>query len=457
MRVPYARSARAAQPRLKREVEIRILRGGTPDELTHLFFDELKELGRIDHPSFLPVLNDMSLEGRPCYAVPLREHEDLGALVGREDFTLEDRGLAVRSLANAMAVLHAQEITMGPLPPELVAWDPEAGRVYLRHHKTVPEHWKRGLLQHTPLAAEEAAEQMDPRGDVFYWGVLSFWLLSRGQHPYGLGPGELRPLRGLVPELAASVASAVESACAWDPALRPASGLEICSVLQLDATNVVAGQERPAEKLDIHAVASRVLEKVEDLRTSGRIQAFRPPPQRRAEADADADAMLRSDDSLVGVPADLAKLAAEARRRGLQPDEGPAPPDQIPRLGLVGLLLLGLTLGYYLSTGELPRIPWELLPSASSSPPAQGATPRPDPGPGPARVEDVLSHTGPVGGDEFERLWGKLRSLEEAGALPGGGDGKGRLAKLFMEFKANPTAACAHLEQWIEELRKLPR
>ena len=461
MRVPYLRSARAEQSSLGREVEIRVLRGGTPDDLVQLFFDELDELASFDHPSFLTVLNDMTLEGRPGYTVPMRDHPDLGALVGDEQFTLEDRCQAVRSMASAMAVLHGSDLPMGPLPPGHFCWDASTRVVYLRHHKVVPEHWESRLLQHTPLADADAAARPDPRDDVFYLGLLAFWLLSKGQHAYGAGPEDLRPLRGLVPELATSFASVIEAACAWDPGLRPGNAPELCGVLQLEAANVASGQEAAGDTVDIKAVSSRVLEKVQDMRSSGRIVAMRRPARRGV--DDGADAMLRSDDSLIGVPANLVRLRAEARRRGLQGDDGMVERPRWRRYAAVGILLLAVGGGLYSSRDSLgggggggappppPPGPASPAPVVPTRPPVSGAAVDPrgkDP-----RLVSLLSHQGEILEEDFAGLWTSVKELMEEEKLPTGNDRR-RLMRLFLVFKKRPKEAGAKLRSWIEEIRK---
>lgn len=461
-RVPYLRAARAEQPSLKRQVEIRILRGGTPEDQVATFFEELQELANLDHRCFLPVLNDMSLEGRPCYTVPMREHPDVGSLVGREDFTLEDRCQAVRSLAGALHALHERDILLGPVPPELVAWDSGSDTAYLRHHKTVDEHWERGLLRHTPLEAEGARERHGPRDDVFYWGVLSFWLISRGQHAYGAGPEDLRPLRRLVPELAETLASVIEASCAWEPGLRPGDGSELLSVLQLDNTNIDAGgaREDTGDKVDIHAVSSRVLQKVDTLRSSGRMQAFLPPLKKPAVPTGDTDAMLRSDDSLVGLPKDLARLAAEARKRGLQPEEPGQERSVSGQLALVLAVITVMVLGFTLAAG---RPPWESAPPpAPTAPPKPTAAPqKPPPEATKAssvlaldpELQQLLGHQGDILEDDFQGLWRVARSLVEAKKLPDGFNDKRKLAQLVRAFRKDPKQGGQDFRAWIDQIR----
>lgn len=458
-RVPYLRAARAEQPSLKRQVEIRILRGGTPEEQVGVFFDELHELAALDHRCFLPVLNDMSLEGRPCYTVPMRDHPDVGSLVGREDFTLEDRCQAVRSLAGALHALHERDILMGPVPPELISWDSGGDTAYLRHHKTVDEHWERGLLHHTPLVGEGAREAAGPREDVFYWGVLAFWLISRGQHAYGAGPEDLRPIRRLVPDLAENLASVIEASCAWEPGMRPGDGSELLSVLQLDATNTGGGGAETGDKVDIHAVSSRVLQKVDTLRTSGRMQAFLPPLKKPAAPSGDTDAMLRSDDSLVGIPKDLARLAAEARKRGLQPDEPDAERSIWGQVALVLAVLLVMLTGFTLAAG---RPPWASPPAPEApSPKAKAPTKKPSPEATKAasvldldpELQQLLGHKGDILKDDFQGLWRVARSLVDQKRLPQGFNDKRKLADLVRTYRKDAKKGGLAFRAWIEKIR----
>ena len=457
-RVPYLRSARAFQSHLEREVELRVLRGGTSEADTALFFDEVRELAALDHRGFLPILGDLALEGRPCYVVPMRTHPSLAELVqaGDDEFSTEARGRAVRSLAAALSAMHLKQLILGPVRPELIAWNREDGGAYFVHHKPLPDDWKRGLLRHTPL--EERPEDYGPADDVFYWGLLSFWLLSRGQHAYGAGPEDLRPIRRLAPEVAPNLAMVVEAALCWERGGRPQAGPELVSVLEMDPGNVADPDPGGESLLDMGRVSAEVRRKVELLRSSGKI----PMPSQPApdEGAGDRDEELRNDDSLVGVAFDLGRLRDEARRHGLGTggsSDDRAGGSRAWRLGVTVLVVAGVGLGAFLGRGgEAPPAP-AASPSASAEGP--GGTSRREPtrpprvGHAPVELKELLAYRQDILPEDFEAIWRKLQALVVAEKLPQGLNDGRRLMRLYVRYRRQPAEACRELQEWIQAIR----
>lgn len=446
-RVPYLRAAHAVQTALGRDVEMRILPGGSTQENSAAFFEELKDLVRLDHPGFHPVVGDLAIDGRPAYLVALREHPTLAELLADRDFTLDERCEAMRSLAGAYAAAHSAGLVLGPVPPARIAWDADAGVAYFLHHRALPEDWDSPWLAHTPLTPRPA--EPSPRDDVFLWGLMAFWLLTRGQHAYGAGPEDLRPLRGLERQVSPRLAMVVEASLAWDPQLRPQAGPELRAVLMEDRANVSADGPPPPDQVDIRQVSGEVLRRVDHLRSSGQV-VLRPTREVPSFIDAGADAALRQDDGLVGEVISLKdwKPAAERHGLALTSPVAPAPRDGWWR-GVVAIVLLaGLAAG-----GA-----WTMRRRALAPPPAPSRAPAPAtrlarPGHQDVGVQQVLSYKGEVFPDDFPGIFKKLQAVIVAEKLPPGKNDSRRLMAMWIRYRRDPKGASRELQDWLAELR----
>jgi hypothetical protein len=171
------------------------------------------------------------------------------------------------------------------------------------------------------------------------------------------------------------------------------------------------------------------------------------------------DAMLRSDDSLVGLPKDLARLAAEARKRGLQTDEPDAGRSLAAQVGLVLAVMLVMVAGYTLAAG---RPPWDqpvaptaptrkaTSPTKASAPEATKASSVLDLDP---QLQQLLGHKGDILQDDFQGLWKVARSLVEAKKLPDGFNDKRKLADLVRTFRKDAKQGGKDFRAWIEQIR----
>lgn len=441
---PYLTRAHATQVGLDRDVEVRILPGGLGEGASDRFFAELRDLTRLDHPGFLPVLGDMSVKGRPCYLVALRDHETLAELVDKDDLDLEARCQAVRTLADALDAAHAEAIPLGPVPPARIAWDPSGRRAYFLHHRAVPEDWQADWLRHTPLYGADPAEA-GTRADVFAWGLVAFWLLTRGQHPYGAGPEDLRSLRGIEPRVRHELARVVETALAWDPDLRPASGVELRAVLDLDRRNL-ADEAAPAEKrVDIRKISSEVLDLVAVIRESGEFD--RPRRRARREGGELGDARSLIGDG--GAPEDWADSAeryglGSRFRRGASGKGGWGP----ARWVLVAALaaVLGAAYQRTRTTTASRSVP-------APAPPRVRPTSRAGAGPADPRLVAILARQGDVLPEDFEGLYSKLQQLVVERQLPDGENDGPRLMRLYMRYRRDPEGGCRELQAWLGRLR----
>ena len=443
---PYLTRAHATQVGLDRDVEVRILPGGLGEGASDRFFAELRDLTKLDHPGFLPVLGDMSVKGRPCYLVALRDHETLAELVGKDDFDLEARCQAVRTLADAIDAAHAEALALGPVPPERVAWDPAGRRAYFLHHRAVPEDWAAERLRHTPLAGE-APERTSTRDDVFAWGLLAFWLLTGGQQPYGAGPEDLRSLRGLQPKVRHELARVIETALAWEPELRPASGLELRAVLDLDRRNLADAPPPEESRVDIRKISSEVLDLVEVIRESGE---FDRPRRRARRGDA-----LEDERALIGEGGSPDDWVDSAERYGMWPRFRRGRPGEGGGWGLARWVLLALVAAVVgvayrrsqVSTGSV-RVPASAPVTRKARPTTRRSQGSPDP-----RLTALLARQGDVLPEDFEGLYSKLQQLVVERELPNGENDGPRLMRLYTRFRRDQAGACKELQRWMDRLR----
>lgn len=333
--VPYAAVARAEQIEPGRSVEFRILPEGLSPELGALFHQELKELGRLDHPGFLPVLSEMKIEGRPAYILPFRQHPSLASLVRESEgaFSLEERIQVLESLAGALSRLHLQNLSLGPVSPERIFWDVESRVAYFRHHKPVPADWEQGLLCHSPLVDRLPPGQAD---DVLYWGLLAFWLVTGGQVAYGAGPEDPRSLAPLCPRLPESVRLITESALSWDPEGRPRNGPELHSLLRMDRASWAGVRVEPGAETspgEVSREISRVVRgKVRELEVTGRIP--RAPPVPETAPWNQENLHLSSSELHRAFLAKMAEVEPETVSREYSEGSPEPPPDPSERGGL---------------------------------------------------------------------------------------------------------------------------
>lgn len=363
-RVPYVHAVRARHAGLDREVELRILPGGLSNDVATLFFQELRDLSRLDHPAFLPVYRQLELKGRPAYLVPPRAGPPLPDVVHEPRFDIYQRAAAVRQLAMVWARFHAEGRFLGPLPLERLVWDFPTERLSFLHHKVTEEDWSDERLRHTPL--EGGHDAYGTREDVFAWGLLAYSILSRGQHPYGAGPENLRALRRLAPEVAEGLASIVESTLAWEPGLRPRDGIELGALLRDDRVDASDAPPPVSEMQDMGQVSSRINRKLLLLRKQGAVDASQPgaPPPASPEATSVAA------EEALGTPSDddSWKQAAASEGLALAFDDTGRDAPRTERWLLIALAVVGLLLGRLWGMSQE-------RPDAPPAPPALERTP----------------------------------------------------------------------------------
>jgi hypothetical protein len=289
-RADHALRVRVQHLVLQRQVEFRILPEGAPPPIKELFFQELHELTNLDHPSFFPILERGMIRGSHCFTVPLRFHSSLTMELEEGTFRVEERCQALRCLASALCAGHIQNILFGALNPDLIAWDPIANGAYFIHHRKnkLVENPLRESSFPKDIASEKAPT---PTGDVYHWGLLAYWVLTRGRLP---SQGNV-PILELVPNLERRFAATIMTCLASKAADRPRDGAELNTLLQLDPKNLIPENAEDedgqvvslAADLSLSEVGVVLTEKLRQLRNTGRIPVAQPLPTPDPESKPD--------------------------------------------------------------------------------------------------------------------------------------------------------------------------
>lgn len=289
VRVDHALRVRVQHLVLKRQVEFRILPEGAPTHCVELFFQELHELTNLDHPAFMPILERGMIRGSHCFTVPLRFHEPLTTQLEEPTFRVEERCLALRSLASALCAAHMEKFVLGSLNPELVAWDPIAGAAYFLHHRSSQAIASPIVSRSLPKDVRQGGAKT--AGDVYYWGQLAYWLLSKGRLPC---QGNV-PILELAPNLDRRFAATIMTCLSEEPEKRPHDGAELNTLLQLDPKNLSPDESEGDEgqvveinrDLSLSEFGVVLTEKLQQLRNTGAIPVARPLPEPDPESTPD--------------------------------------------------------------------------------------------------------------------------------------------------------------------------
>ncbi|HEX9799493.1 MAG TPA: protein kinase [Thermoanaerobaculia bacterium] len=245
---------RARDPRLDREVAIKLVREGTSDpERRRRFEHEARVIARLQHPNLLVVHDVGEHAGEPYLVTELLAGETLREIVGRGPVEVATVLGWAREIALGLAAAHAAGVVHRDLKPENVFLTVD-GRVKLLDfglaklvgpntagdartwtHLTAP-----GLVVGTCgyMAPEQVRGQsVDERTDLFALGAILHELLS-GRGPFARG-APLESLAAILSEPApplpahvpSEVARILERCLAKEPARRYASAAEVLGAL----------------------------------------------------------------------------------------------------------------------------------------------------------------------------------------------------------------------------------
>lgn len=491
-RVRFASRYKALHRPLNRPVEFRFERRGGDRKLSERFQQELSELGRLDHPCFLPVLDRGSMRGRQGYVVPFRDHPTVPELVKAGAFALPKALACIRSLAAGMAAAHGAGFLLGPILPKFLAWDEAAGGAYLLHHRVGAPSY----LGSSKLSLPEDVQPDRPgseRADLFHWAFLAYFLLSGGSLPYAGERGGLVPLRQHCPELSPGIAAAVEAALCAAPRDRPRDGLAVLGVIQaagftLHPGGARAAAEEPRSEMAASARFEAAVQDLQGMRRSGAgwmpmgdEEESVPPafaaPVDPADESADESATVDPGGEAADAVPDLALFqSGNAPAMGAGAVTGPPPrgmPPLPPALRAPGPWALwagGVALGLVLA--------WILWPAAApplanrASAPAARLLPR-------GKEDGSLAADGSVQAlsearaapyrrnplvrqllqveavtpELYAKIMQRLINLADEGALPGAFQDPARLNDIGELYRRYPEQACRELGKVLDDLR----
>ena len=237
----YGTVYRAHDPRLQRDVALKLLRADLPGGGVHArrIGDEARLMARVRHPNVLVIHGADEHDGRVGFWTDLLDGVTLEQrLAGGATLGADEAALCGRELCRALAAVHAAGLVHGDVKAANVMRDHE-GRIVLMDFGAGVESATAlagaGQLSGTPLVlAPEllAGGAAGPAGDIYALGALLYRLVS-GCYPVPAATlAELKqkhaagfrvPLLDLRPDLPAAFVQAVETALAADPARRFAS------------------------------------------------------------------------------------------------------------------------------------------------------------------------------------------------------------------------------------------
>lgn len=383
-RVAFVSRYKALHRPLDRMVEFRLERGNASPEASRRFFREFDELSRVDHPTFLPLIDRGILRGRQGYVVPFRDHRTLPELVGARALFLPQAVACVRSLGAGLAAAHEAGFFLGPIRPSKVAWDPIAGSAYFLHHRVGAPAY---LVRDDLFLPEDVGPEAPPSvaGDVFHWGFFAYFLLTRGTLPYRGAPDAVAPLRSHCPDVVRPLAVAIEAALSADPAARPRDGKDLLAVLQTVGLALAPTRPDPppTEKVDAMQASAQFQAVVTDLdRMEARGEAWLKGEPEPVDESADEDLAYGAapdtaeepdldqfESTAIPAMAAMPSVPVTSTREGPQApapgaSEGPAPPlrptptPRAPRYAVavgLGAVLAGVLLA--VSSGGRSRPP----------------------------------------------------------------------------------------------------
>jgi tetratricopeptide (TPR) repeat protein/TolB-like protein len=266
---------RAYDPRLSRDVALKLLKETGPQRAASTSIEEGRLLARIRHPNVVTVYGADVADGQAGLWMEFISGGTLEeALRAQGPFGAPEAAAIGATLCSALAEVHASGLVHGDIKAQNVMREP-GGRVVLmdfsagRDDRSRHDERAGTPLYLAPEVFEGAAP--DVRSDIYGLGVLLFHLVT-GVYPMGGRTladvatahkrGERLRLRDIRPDLPASFVTVVETALAAAPANRhPSAGaFEAALIGVLNLPSAVpaasAGPARPAGRRAVAAIAA---------------------------------------------------------------------------------------------------------------------------------------------------------------------------------------------------------
>jgi serine/threonine protein kinase len=317
----FGQVLRAYDPRLDRDVAVKVLKQPNPSErIMERFFREARAVARLDHPNIVAVY-DAGFDNGQCWVA-------YQLVVGRQLWWFRDHhrmdatrvARIIRALADALDHAHHMGVVHRDLKPANILID-EQGRPRLidfglaRRFDFESDLTREGAIVGTPayMSPEQAlgqSRQVDERSDVYSLGVI-FYELLHGRRPEEQSAMPVTSQRGIAG--GSKIDSAVEPTRSDDSAI-PAALNKIC--FRAKALN-------PAAR---HPTARALVDELEQWLDQQRIPGDRLVPSSRQMMMAGALLIL-----LVG--ALTTSLIAWTTRPGtldIEPDRDPVSAVSLP-------------------------------------------------------------------------------------------------------------------------------
>ena len=261
---------RAEDPRLKRTVAIKFLRGDDPVQVRRLL-KEAQAQARVEHEHICRIYEASEIDGRPYIAMQYVDGETLQHAYPR--MTLPQKVLVLRQVAGALHEAHRRGLIHRDIKPSNImvelldsgTWKPYVTDFGLARETAATDHSLSVAMAGTPLymAPEQALGdpgRLDRRTDVYGLGATLYEILSARRLFDGQTPmlvllqvieTEPAPLRKLVPALPADMDTIVMKCLEKDPQRRYESALALADDLGrfLDGEPVLARRAGPIYRI----------------------------------------------------------------------------------------------------------------------------------------------------------------------------------------------------------------